>query len=143
VSGLDGEVLIEDGRTGMRSGVIAVGIGLAMALGIGAFGLLLPRLMSRALRTSAPYRVATRAATTSRTAVEALGQPLKFGEAAGTVSGPPPFGLAHLAIPVEGAKASGVIYVTGRLRLRWKFSRMELAVAGSPSIDLRRTTELT
>ena len=127
----------------MRIGVIAMSAGLVAVISIAGFALLVPRLMSRALRASAPYRLATRAASTSPAAIHALGQPLRFGEAAGTVSGPAPFGFTQLAIPVQGAKASGVIYVSGHLRLRWKFSRLELAIPGSPSIDLRQRTEVT
>src|SRR5262245_38372030 len=126
----------------MGIGAIAIGAGLIMALWIGIFVLLLPRLMSHGLRASGPYRLATRAVASSPTAIDVLGHPLRFGEAAGTVSGPPPFGFAQLAIPVDGSKASGVIYVTGRLRLRWRFSRMLLDLPGRSAIDLR-PAELT
>ena|SRR5512145_2054445 len=126
----------------MRMALIALGIGLIIALSIGLFAILLPRLISHTLRASAPYRIATGAAAKSPTAIQALGQPMKFGEAAGTVTGSPPFGFTHLTIPVDGAKTSGVIYVTGRLRFRWKFSRLELEVPGGPTIDLRSPAEI-
>lgn len=122
----------------MPSPLIYIGIGLLVAFWIGLFALVLPRVMSWGLRTSAPYRLAAIAARASKTAVAILGDPLTFGAAGGTVTGAPPFGFADLSIPVDGTRASGVIYVTGRSRLlRWKLSKCELSVPGKPPIDLR------
>jgi hypothetical protein len=122
----------------MPSPFIYIGIGLLVALWIGLFALVLPRVMTWGVRRSAPYRLAGTAARASKTAVAILGEPLRFGDAGGTVTGAPPFGFAQLAIAVDGTKASGVIYVTGRSRLlRWKLSRCELSVPGKSPIDLR------
>lgn len=122
----------------MPTPMILIGIGLLVAIWIGLFALVLPRVVSWGLRTSEPYRLAAIAARSSELAVAVLGEPLRFGEAGGTVTGAPPFANAHLSIPVDGANASGVIYVTGRSRLlRWTLSECELHVPGKSSIDLR------
>ena len=83
------------------------------------------------LKESEAYRSAVRQLEANAQAMEILGPPITAGFPSGSVHTSNASGDAQLAIPVEGTKASGVLYVEATRRMgTWKTDRLELQVAG-------------
>ena len=83
------------------------------------------------LKESEAYRSAVRQLEANVQAMEILGPPIKPGFPSGSVHTSNASGDAQLAIPVEGTKARGVLYIEATRRMGiWKTDRLELEVAG-------------
>ncbi|MGZ5038433.1 MAG: cytochrome c oxidase assembly factor Coa1 family protein [Usitatibacter sp.] len=78
-------------------------------------------------------------------AMELLGQPVSTGFPMGAVSMSGPSGEAKLAIPVEGTKARGTIFVEATKEGgRWRYDRLELQIEGlDRRIDLETGRAVT
>jgi hypothetical protein len=83
------------------------------------------------LKESEAYRSAVQQLEANAQAMEILGPPIKPGFPSGSVHTSNASGDAQLAIPVEGTKARGVLYIEATRRMGiWKTDRLELEVAG-------------
>ena len=83
------------------------------------------------LKETDAYKSSVQAMEANAQVMEILGPPVKTGFPSGRVNTTGPSGEAQLAIPVEGSKASGVLYVEATRKMGiWKTDRLELEVAG-------------
>ena len=118
-------------------GVGCLGLFLVVGLAIWAF----VSLIMGSLKQSDAYKEALNKVRADAAAVEALGEPIEAGFfLSGSVNVSGPSGDAVLAIPLEGSKAEGTLYLEATKQAgRWKYSLLELAVDGRPErIDLLR-----
>lgn len=101
-------------------------VGLCVAAGIVA-------LVMGSLKQSDAYKTALEKVQASPAAVEALGEPIEPGFfLSGSVNVNGPSGDAVLSVPVHGARGKGTLYLEATKQAgRWKYSLLELAVAGS------------
>ena len=108
-------------------------VGLCVAAGIVA-------LVMGSLKQSDAYKTALEKVHGSAAAVEALGEPIEPGFfLSGTVNVNGPSGDAVLSIPVHGPRGKGTLYLEATKQAgRWKYSLLELAVAGSGGGEERR-----
>jgi Fungal protein of unknown function (DUF1783). len=106
------------------AGVIAwvVFIGLAVALFFA---------VSAAFKGSDVYRQAMAKLNANAEAVELLGAPVTSGLPMGAISTSGPSGEAKLAIPVEGTKAKGTLFLEATQEMgTWTYDRIELEIEG-------------
>jgi len=119
-----------------RHWAIAVAVlAVLVALGAGVF-----YLVVNILKDSEAYRLGVERLQANHEAMAMLGPPLKTGFPSGSISTSGPAGQAQLAIPVEGSKASGVLYVEATKDMgQWKVDRIVLDIEGmTERIDLNR-----
>ena len=83
------------------------------------------------LKETDAYRDSVRQLEANAQVMEILGPPITAGIPSGQVHTSGPTGEAQLAIPVQGTKASGMLYVEATRKMGiWKTDRLELEVAG-------------
>ncbi len=117
------------------AGVIVVA---ALAL-LAAFVAAMFFMVSGMLKQSDAYRSSVDSLRANVQAMELLGPPITTGFPSGNVRTSGPSGEAQLAIPVEGQKASGTLYVEATKTMGvWKTDRLELQIEGGERIDLIR-----
>ncbi len=115
-------------KRGYRMWVIA---GVAVLGVLVAFGVGLYFMVTGILKDTDAYRIGMEKLQASPEAMAMLGPPLKTGMPSGSISTSGPTGEAALAIPVEGQKARGVLYVAATKDMgRWKANRIELEIEG-------------
>jgi hypothetical protein len=115
-------------KRGWRIWVIA---GVAVLGVLIAFGVAMYFMVTSILKDTDAYRIAMEKLQASPEAMAMLGPPLTTGMPSGSISTSGPTGEAALAIPVEGQKARGVLYVAATKDMgRWKASRIELEIEG-------------
>ena len=116
-------------------GLGCLGLFLAVGLAVWAF----VSLIMGSLKQSDAYKEALNKVRADAAAVEALGEPIEAGFfLSGSVNVSGPSGDAVLAIPLEGPKGEGTLYLEATKQAgRWKYSLLELAVDGREErIDL-------
>ena len=114
---------------GCLSGLLIAAVFLAGIVAL-VFGL---------LRSSWAYAEGVDLARHDKTVVKLLGEPIRAGwMASGSVRVRGPAGDADLAIPLQGAKRSGTLYVVAhKVAGQWRFDRAEVEIAGQAErIDL-------
>lgn len=101
-------------------------VGLCVAAGIVA-------LVMGSLKQSDAYKSALEKVQASPAAVEALGEPIEPGFfLSGSVNVSGPLGDAVLSVPLHGPRGKGTLYLEAAKQAgRWKYSLLELAIAGS------------
>jgi cytochrome oxidase complex assembly protein 1 len=83
---------------------------------------------------SEPYQLAVTRLQGNAEAVAVLGTPITTGNSSGSISTSGASGRAELAIPVEGSKARGTLYLRATKDFgAWKLERIELEVEGRRS----------
>lgn len=83
------------------------------------------------LKETDAYRSSVQTLQANAQAMEILGPPITSGLPSGQVHTSGPTGDAQLAIPVQGTKASGVLYVEATRKMGiWRTDRLELEIAG-------------
>jgi cytochrome oxidase complex assembly protein 1 len=92
-------------------------------------------LIFGAIKSNDVYKTALEKASTNRTVISELGQPVEGGWlVSGSISVSGSTGDADLAIPISGPKKSGTIYAVAQKSAgEWKFSRLEVEVEGGTS----------
>ncbi len=101
-------------------------LGVVIAFGVGLYF-----MVTSILKDTDAYRLAMEKLQASPEAMAVLGPPLKTGMPSGSISTSGATGEAQLAIPVEGQKARGVLYVAATKDMgRWKANRIELEIEG-------------
>jgi len=112
---------------------------LTLLLGFGAFIALILMSVSRMMKSSDAYQLAMARAKANPAVVQALGEPLKEGLfTSGSINISGPSGSADLAIPVQGPKGKGTVYVQATKGMgQWSFRNLvvEVDVSGQ-RIDL-------
>lgn len=110
---------------------------LALAL-LAAFVAAVLALVFGAMRASEPYRHALALAQDDPAVVAALGEPIRAGWfVQGHFSSSGPRGSAELAIPLEGAKADGTLYVVAEKSAgAWRYGTVAVNVDGGERIVL-------
>ncbi len=100
-----------------------------------AFVALIVALAFGVLREAAPCQEALEKTRASRSAVQALGEPIEMGWfVIGTVDARGPGGVAKVSIPVHGPKGRGRLYVEATRRTGgWEFQTLTLEVEGRPA----------
>lgn len=114
---------------------------LTVLLGFGGFVALILMSVSRMMKSSDAYRQALARAKASPAVVQALGEPLQEGFfTSGSIHVSGPSGNADLAIPVQGPKGKGTVYVAATKSMGlWSFRNLEVEVeASGRRIDLLR-----
>jgi hypothetical protein len=113
--------------------VLAVVSAVVVAFGVGLFF-----VISGMLKESDAYRSAVQTMEANAQVMEILGAPIKTGFPSGNVHTSGPSGEAQLAIPVEGSKARGTLYVDATKSMGvWKTNELVLQVEGrGERIDL-------
>ena len=82
-------------------------------------------------KNSEAYQLAVARLNANAEATAVLGTPIKSGNPSGSISTSGPSGRAELAIPVEGPKARGTLYMQVTKEFgTWKLNRIELEVEG-------------
>jgi cytochrome oxidase complex assembly protein 1 len=124
-------------------------LGLSIALGccglLAAVCLLFAGIfvvVTGAIRSSDPYRLALSAASRDPDVVAALGGPLKPGWlTTGNIQLTGSSGHAELAIPISGPRGAGTLNACAEKSAgKWTFTCLSLAVAGrAPAIELMRS----
>lgn len=96
-------------------------------------------MVSGMLKESDAYRASVDSLRANVQAMERLGPPITTGFPSGNVQTSGPGGSAQLAIPVEGQKAKGTLYVEATKSMgNWTTDRLELQIEGGERIDLIR-----
>ena len=114
-------------RTWIIVGIVAV---VCLALVGGCVAAIFFTVTS-VLKETEAYKSSIQAMEANAQVMQILGPPIKAGFPSGRVNTTGPSGEAQLAIPVEGQKASGVLYVEATRRMGvWKTDRLELEVEG-------------
>jgi hypothetical protein len=117
------------------AGVIVV---VAVAL-FSAFFVAMFFMVSGMLKQSDAYRTGVQTLQANAQVMEILGPPITTGFPSGNVQTSGPSGEAQLAIPVQGKKASGTLYIEATKTMGvWKADRLELQIDGGERIDLIR-----
>jgi hypothetical protein len=89
---------------------------------------------------SAAYQLAVATLQADPEAMAVLGPPVETGLPQGSVETTDPSGSAELAIPIDGTKTGGMLYVVATKDVgRWVIERAELEIEGrAERIDLQR-----
>ena len=126
--------------TSKRTWVILGVVLVVLAALLVAFAVSMFFMVSGMLKESDAYRTGIQALEANTQAMQILGPPIKAGFPSGNVRTSGPSGEAELAIPVEGQKARGTLYIEATKAMGiWKAQRMELEIEGrSERIDLIR-----
>jgi hypothetical protein len=105
---------------------------------IGGFVAALLFGVSHMMRDSIPYQVAVDRATKNPTVQAELGAPIKVGWfTSGSINLNGPSGSASLAIPLNGPKGEGVVYVEAKRRAGvWRYETLEFAPATGDRVPL-------
>jgi TPR repeat protein len=108
-----------------------------IALGVGSYFAVMAML-----KDSDAYRLGVAKLQANSAAMDILGPPIETGNPRGSIKVSGPSGDAQLAIPVEGRKSKGQLYLDATKDMgQWKANRIELEIEGRPErIDLNRTT---
>lgn len=117
-------------------GLITVFVAFIAAIVLVVFG---------AIRSSDAYQVALARAQGDPSVAEALGEPIEPGWfVSGNINVDGASGHAELAIPVNGSRAAGTLYVVAdKVAGEWVYETMELAVdGGSERVSLLMEDEL-
>ena len=116
---------------------IALGCGV-IVIGLIGFIAFIVFVVGAAMRSSDPYKEATRRAQSDPRVIEALGSPIKPGYfVSGSINTANDSGTCDIAVPVSGPKGKAKIYVTGtKERGRWSYSKMILTPETGAEIDL-------
>ncbi|HUQ28912.1 MAG TPA: cytochrome c oxidase assembly factor Coa1 family protein [Usitatibacter sp.] len=111
---------------------VIVGIVLAVVVALlVAFAAAMFYMVSGMLKDSDAYRTGIQTLEANAQAMQILGPPIKAGFPSGSVRTSGASGEAELAIPVEGQKARGILYIEATKAMGvWKAQRMELEIEG-------------
>ena len=129
---------------GNRRTWIIVGVLVAVLFGlVAAFVATMLFTISSVLKESDAYRNAVQTMQANARVVEILGAPVTTGLPSGNVRISGPSGEAQLAIPVEGRKAKGTLYIEATRSMGvWKTDRLVLELADGQRIDLAGGTPI-
>lgn len=118
--------------------VVRAGAGRVLLVLFLAFVVGLMALLLGAMKSSEPYRHAVARAQTDPAVVAALGAPIEPGWfARGNINVDGSSGEADLAIPLEGTRADGTVYVVAAKQAgQWRYETVAVNVDGGQRIVL-------
>ena len=91
------------------------------------------------MKESEVYALTTSMVQADPRVIEAIGQPMEFGNVAGSIRVSGPDGEASYAVPVSGPKASGKVYVSATKAMdRWSIAQLVVEPEGAMPIDVAR-----
>ncbi|HEV7269151.1 cytochrome c oxidase assembly factor Coa1 family protein [Pseudoxanthomonas sp.] len=95
-------------------------------------------LVFGAIKSSAPYQQALTRAQSDPAVIAALGEPIRAGFfVQGNISTSGASGEADLAIPLDGARADGTLYVVAEKRAgEWRYETLAVNVDGGERVVL-------
>ena len=110
---------------------------LLLAL-LAAFVFGIVALVFGAIRSSSPYQQAVSRAQSDSAVIAALGEPIRTGWfVQGNISTDGASGSADLAIPLDGARTDGTLYVVAHKRAgEWRYETLAVNVDGGERIAL-------
>ena len=128
---------VEEFRRVQRGWAIAGAIVVAALALLTAFAFSMFFMVSGMLKDTDAYKTGAQTLQANAQAMQILGPPITTGFPSGSVQTSGPSGEAQLAIPVEGQKARGTLYIEAtKSKGVWKPDRMELQIEGGERIDL-------
>jgi hypothetical protein len=105
--------------------------GIAFWLVLAGLFVALYFVIAAVFRNSDVYQIAIAKTMANEEASRGLGVPMSFGFPMGSIQVSGPSGTARLAIPVEGSKAKGTVYLDAVKDLgEWRFNRLQLEIEG-------------
>ena len=127
----------EQKKSDRRIWVIVAIAGAALVVLLGAFVATMFFTISGVLKDTEAYKSAVQTMEANARVMELLGPPVQTGFPSGNVRVSGPSGEAQLAIPVEGRKAKGTLYIEATRSMGvWKTERLVLELEGGQRIDL-------
>jgi hypothetical protein len=101
-------------------------------------------LVFGAIKSSSPYQHAVTRAQTDPAVIAALGEPIRSGWfVQGNISVDGASGSADLAIPLDGSRADGTLYVVAEKHAgEWRYETLAVNVDGGERIVLETTSPL-
>ena len=114
--------------------IVAVAVTVLAASAVGIYF-----LIAGVMKGSDAYKMSLQMLEANTRAMQVLGPPITTGMPMGSINTNGPSGNAEFAIPVQGQKASGTLYVVATKAMGvWKADRLELHIDRGERIDLIR-----